>query len=437
MVNNDSLPTSIVLVGGLPIQSLSMRRVVFMLTLILAGELIFGLPYHTTRFFRPTFLQVFELSNTQLGDMFAVYGITAMLAYFPGGVIADHYSPRSLMTLSLFATAAGGLYMATFPGHTQLALLYGFWGISTILLFWSAMISATREWGGKRSQGKAFGVLDGGRGLVAAAFAVLAVAVLSLYMPADMSQISESQRLQGFRTVILLYSAATALAGCLIWLVLPKSMEADESVVHPLAGMLTVMRRPIVWAQAMVIVCAYCGFKGSDNYSLYAVQVLGMDEVAAAKFTAYASYLRPVGAVVAGIVADRFSTSKIITITFIILVFSYSILAVASPSASWTYIIFANLLISYFGVFALRGIYFALLEESKTPKYLTGSTVGFISLVGYTPDIFFAPIGGRLLDSASVLVGHQRYFMFLAALAMLGVLAIAWLIWLKRRQSIA
>ncbi len=406
-----------------------------MMSLVLAGELIFGLPFHTTRFFRPTFLEVFGLSNTQLGDMFAVYGVTAMLAYFPGGVVADHYSPRTLMTFSLFATAAGGLYMATFPEQTQLALLYGFWGVSTILLFWSAMISATRVWGGKQSQGKAFGILDGGRGLVAAAFAVFAVAVLSLYMPADMSLISESQRQEGFRAVILLYSAATAFAGCLIWLVLPKSMNVEESVVRPLAGMLAVMRRPIVWAQALVIVCAYCGFKGSDNYSLYAVQVLGMDEVAAAKFTAYASYLRPVGAVFAGVVADRYSASRIITITFLILVLSYAILAIAIPSAAWTSIIFANLLISYFAVFALRGIYFALLEESKTPKYLTGSTVGFISLVGYTPDVFFAPIGGRILDSASVLIGHQRYFMFLASLALLGVLAIAWLMWLSGKKE--
>ena len=57
--------------------------------------------------------------------------------------------------------------------------------------------------------------------------------------------------------------------------------------------MVSVMRRPIVWAQAGIIICAYCGFKGLDNYSLYAVQVLGMNEVEAAKFTAYASYLRP------------------------------------------------------------------------------------------------------------------------------------------------
>lgn len=58
-----------------------MHRIVFMLALILAGELIFGLPFHTTRYFRPTFLQVFGLSNTQLGDIFAVCGITAMLAW--------------------------------------------------------------------------------------------------------------------------------------------------------------------------------------------------------------------------------------------------------------------------------------------------------------------------------------------------------------------
>jgi nitrate/nitrite transporter NarK len=412
-----------------------MRRIIFMLALVLAGELIFGLPFHTTRFFRPTFLQVFGFSNTQLGDVFAVYGITAMLAYFPGGVIADHYSPRSLMTFSLFATAAGGLYMATFPGASQLTALYGFWGVSTVLLFWSAMITATREWGGDRSQGKAFGILDGGRGLVAAAFAVFAVAVLGLYIPADVSLLSDTERRQGFRAVILLYSGATAVAGCLIWLVLPKSLGSANSHVKPLAGMLAVLRRPIVWAQAFVIVCAYCGFKGSDNYSLYAVQVLGMDEVSAAKLTAYASYLRPVAAVCAGILADRFSTSRIISITFIVLVVSYAILAIAGPSASWSNIIFANLFISFFAVFALRGVYFALLEESKTPKHLTGSTVGFISLVGYTPDIFFAPIGGRILDSASVLVGHQRYFMFLTGLAVAGLLAVTWLVWLNRRES--
>ena len=46
------------------------------LIIILAGELIFALPFHLARFFRPTFLQAFELTNTQLGDIFAAVSYT-------------------------------------------------------------------------------------------------------------------------------------------------------------------------------------------------------------------------------------------------------------------------------------------------------------------------------------------------------------------------
>ena len=56
-----------------------MRRIVLIIVLIMAGEMVFGLPFHTARFFRPTLLDVFGFTNTQLGDLFAVYGITAML----------------------------------------------------------------------------------------------------------------------------------------------------------------------------------------------------------------------------------------------------------------------------------------------------------------------------------------------------------------------
>ena len=87
------------------------------LIIILAGELIFALPFHLARFFRPTFLQAFELTNTQLGDIFAVYGVVAMLSYFPGGLIADRYAPNRLMSYSLLATAAGGLYLLSGPTH--------------------------------------------------------------------------------------------------------------------------------------------------------------------------------------------------------------------------------------------------------------------------------------------------------------------------------
>ncbi|MCH8249816.1 MAG: MFS transporter, partial [Proteobacteria bacterium] len=117
-----------------------MRRILLMLSLVVAGEFVFGLPFLVPRFFRPTMLEVFGFTNTQLGDMFAVYGITAMLAYFPGGTLADHFSARALMVLALFLTALGGIYMATIPSAAQMALLYGYWGITTIFFLWGALI---------------------------------------------------------------------------------------------------------------------------------------------------------------------------------------------------------------------------------------------------------------------------------------------------------
>ncbi|MGY8794343.1 MAG: MFS transporter, partial [Woeseiales bacterium] len=122
-----------------------MNRYLRLTALIIAGEMIYSLPFHTQRYFRPTMLEVFELSNTQNGDMFAVFGITAAFSYFFGGPFADRYSARSLMVVSLVLTAIGGLYMATIPSIGNMSVLYGYWGITTSLLFWAALIKATRD----------------------------------------------------------------------------------------------------------------------------------------------------------------------------------------------------------------------------------------------------------------------------------------------------
>ncbi|MGR8920609.1 MAG: MFS transporter, partial [Gammaproteobacteria bacterium] len=77
--------------------------------------------------------------------------------------------------------------------------------------------------------------------------------------------------------------------------------------------------------------------------------------------------------------------------------------------------------ISFVAVFALRGVYFALLEHSRVPAVRTGTAVGLVSMIGYTPDIFFAPIAGRLLDATPGLGGHQHYFVLLATIALGGL----------------
>ncbi len=403
-----------------------------MLTLVIAGEIIFGLPFHTARFFRPTLLESFGFTNTQLGDVFAVYGVTAMLAYFPGGALADRYSARALLTLSLVATGLGGFYMATFPGAAGMAMLYAYWGITTILLFWAALIRATREWGGATAQGRAFGILDGGRGAVAAIFATLGVAVLAWKMPDSVELVSNEQRRGAFRAVILVYSFAAIGTAAMTWLLIPARTPAGDSSRGLFHAAGSVVTRPLVWAQAAVIVCAYCAFKGLDNYSLYAVQVLGMNEVDGAQLSAFGSYIRPVAAIAAGVLADRWTASKIIGLSFAVLIVSYSLLSIAVPKGNGLAVIYANIVVSFFAVFALRAVYFALLEENRTPAHLTGAVAGMVSFVGYTPEIFFAPITGRILDATPGIGGHQNYFLFLAGVAVVGMIVVAWLLRLQR-----
>ncbi len=414
-----------------------MSRVVLIVTLVIAGEMVFGLPFHTARFFRPTMLDVFGFTNTQLGDLFAVYGVTAMLSYFPGGALADRFSARGLLTTSLVATAAGGFYMATIPGPLQMAVLYGYWGITTIFLFWGALIRATRDWGGSSAQGLAFGTLEAGRGFVAASVAAVCVAIFAALLPDGAVTAGDDERRAGFRVVIQAYSLVTLAAGVLTWLLIPAPTARQGPGPGALEGMALVLGRPIVWAQAAVIVCAYCAYKGLDNYSLYAVQVLGMNEIEAARFSTWGAYLRPIAALGAGLVADRYSATRSIGVLFAALLVCYAPLSLLVADAAGLTLIYVNLFASFFAVFALRGVYFALLEENKTPGRVTGAAVGFVSLIGYTPEIFFAPIAGRILDASPGIEGHQDYFAFLAAIAVAGILVVVWMLLLKRRGGAA
>ncbi len=398
--------------------------------------MIFSLPFHTQRFFRPTMLEAFNLTNKQLGDMFAAYGLTAMVSYLIGGPFADRYSARSLIAGSLVLTAIGGLYMLTFPGVWQMTALYGYWGVTTIFFFWAALIKATRDWGGSTSQGTAFGILDGGRGLAAAVFGALAVGILALYLPTDSTLVTDIARKAGLRSIILYYSAITLVAAGIVWVLIPNSENTVGVRQNPLANVPAVIRRPLIWVQAAIIICAYCGYKGLDYYALYAVQVLGTNEIDAAKLATYGAYVRPVACVVAGLVADRFDSARSIVVLFIMLVASYGMLAVATPDTVTLGTIYANLFVTFFAVFALRGIYYALLEETQTPKHLTGTSVAAIAFVGYTPEAFFAPIAGRILDANPGIQGHLNFFAFLAAISVAGILMTALLIWLKRRQRV-
>ena len=408
------------------------NRWLILFCLVFAGEIIFSLPFHITRFFRYTFLEVFGFSNAELGDIFAVYGILAMLAYFPGGAIADHFSARKLMSLSLLATAIGGLLMAQVPGFWAMAILFGYWGLTSILLFWAALIKATREWGGEAKQGTAFGILDGGRGLIAAITATIAVWLLSLLLPTDLETLMPAEREYALQSVIYFYSFMTFLAAIMVWFIIPHSDTNTVARVPAWQGIADVIRMPVVWLQAIIIICAYSAYKALDNYGLYAQVAFNLNELEAAEFVTNGAYLRPIAAIIAGFIVDRFVASRVIAVFFVVLAASYSLLGFAPVSGFAVHYLYANIIVTFVTVFGIRGVYFALIEETKINRNVTGTAVGLISLIGFTPEVYFASIAGRLLDAAPGIAGHQHVFLMLAGFSVIGILATVLLARIKR-----
>jgi len=66
---------------------------------------------------------------------------------------------------------------------------------------------------------------------------------------------------------------------------------------------------------------------------------------------------------------------------------------------------------------------------------LTGTAVGLISLIGYTPDIFAGPAMGFLLENSPGEVGHQHVFWMLALFSFIGGIAALYYYQLYRKQK--
>ena len=392
-----------------------------------AGECVFTLPFLLARIFRPTFLEVFQLDNLQLGTLYSTYGIIALVSYLLGGTLADKHEPRKLMGAALCLTALGGLVLAQFPNFNQLQWLYGYWGFSTTFLFWSAMIKATRNWGGTSNQGKAFGFLEGGRGAVAASIGALGVFIFAHLIPEDVISTLFTQKREAFKTVILYTSAMIMLVGVLVFFFLENTKQVDKEANFILDNsfqtILKVSRFPAVGLLIVIVLCAYCGYKVTDILSLYAAEIMLFNEVDAAKVGFYQMYLRPLICVIIGFAADKSSSSKWLVRGFGLLLCGALLFASGQLIAPLSGFFIFSLIITATATYGLRTLYFASIQEGHIPYAFTDPAVGIISVVGYTPDIFMGPVMGVLLDNYPGLLGHQLVFLLLAIFAFIGILA--------------
>ncbi|YCO56715.1 MFS transporter [Psychroserpens sp. MEBiC05023] len=396
--------------------------------LILAAEAVFILPFVLQRLFKTTFLESFDINQFELGSCFSVYGTIALFSYLFGGPLADKFRPHLLMSSALLLTALGGFYLATYPSLINLHLLYGFWGFTTIFLFWAAMIKATRIWGGKNKQGIAFGFLDGGRGLVAAVFGSIGVYIFSLFITKDIELTSIAERREAFKQVIIYTSFAVIAIALIVYFFLrfdnSEDIESKQAKSLTFDNFKQVTKYKAVWLLMIIILCAYYAYKMTDIFSQYAEEVMLYNKIEAAKIGTYLLYIRPIIGIAIGLLADRTKASLWIVIGFLLMTITSLIFASGIISDNSVLLFILSIGTMALGVYSARVLYFATLEEAKIPLAITGTAVGFISIIGYTPDIFAGLLYGYFLDAYKGLeMGHQIAFAIMAGFAFVGCIA--------------
>ena len=409
-----------------------MKKILPLTFLIIAGELIFALPFHVIRFFRPSLLEDYHYSNMELGIAFSVYGITAFLSYLPGGYIADKISPKYLLFSSLLLTSLGGIFYMTNPSIYSLYFVFGYWGITTILFFWAALIKATRSIAGN-NQGISFGALEAGRGLVASLCASIAVFLYSNNSLLEFIRNIISKQLSPLSIVIFFYSCVTFLSSMIILFFFKEEVKQTKATkIKYNIDEIYKNKKPILCI-SIIVFSAYTCYKAIDYYSLFFYEILEFSKEKSAYVMAIFSYTRPIAALLAGLIADKITSRSCTKFLFFFMLVAYASLSIFNLDIQLIAIVYVNLIISMVGVFALRGIFYSLLKDSYIPSSITGAAVGIISFIGYLPDIFVGPLFGFLLDLQDIKVSFKIFFVFLFIISTVGLITA---IYLKKTKNI-
>ncbi len=398
----------------------NVKRGLTLLVLCIAGSVIYELPY-ISYYYYDLMLEAFNINNTQMGFLMSLFGFVSMFAYFPGGWLADKVSTRLLITFSLLVTGGLGFVFATYPPYGVLLVLYAAWGFLTAGTFWASMLKSTRLLGDSSEQGRLFGILESGRGLIPI---IYGMAILALFTAAGASVLA-------LKTVILCFSTLCVGGGILSWFaikddpqaeVVTKTEEPKQQVTA--ADVVTVLKMPQVWLCALVIFCAYNVYIGFSYTTPYLTEMFGFS----AETAAFVGILRTygfgvIGGLGAGILADKVgSNSKVIfVVNCILLVSLAAFFSIKAEPANVVPVLVAMIFMG-FGIFMLRGIYFALMDEIKIPIAYCGTAIGVASFVGYMPEAFLYTLYGNWLDTYPGVKGYQLCFGYLVAITVVAVL---------------
>ncbi|MEG0686673.1 MAG: MFS transporter [Erysipelotrichales bacterium] len=379
--------------------------------------------------FWDTFVEVYNLSDAQMANLQTAYGIFALVAYVPGGWLADRVSVKKLLLFSLFASALTGVYLLTIPGYYGVLACHAFLGVTSILTFWPAFIKAIRSLASDSEQGKAFGLMEGTRGVFNILEATLALGVFAYFVG--------NSNTDAIQKVIIYYIIALVIVGIVIALTVKDvdhtemSENNEETVVLSKKERREIivkeLKRPSIWLISGIVFCSYMMNILFYNFTPYAQNVLKLSAVVAGMTTVLAQWVRPIAAVSSGILGDKIKITSTVKIGFILMIIGTGGVLVMPTSISLAVFMVAIGII-YIGMYSLQANHFALMEEGEIHREATGTAVGIISTIGYLPEVIGSQIALWILthyginNGGSLAGSYNLLFTFMLITFVVGLI---------------
>jgi sugar phosphate permease len=356
-----------------------------------------------------------NLSPVAMGAVISAFFVGYAVMQIPGGLLADRFGPRALLTFSIgwwsIMTACTGFV----PGLSALVAVRVLFGICEGP-FPPAISKALSNWLPVRELGRASGLQYSATALGATLAPLFVTSLVVLW---------------GWRVVFYLLIVPGGLVAILVWrLVRNSPVDSPKMTVAELREYedVTVARTPILenlrqslktpavlWCAASLFLSNMVAWGLMNWLPTYLLQARGYSVDKMGMFAAITNFAGAIGYVLGGYLCDKYFRGRLPILMMLGLAISagFTYLAAVAPSGQ---LAVASLVLVFLTLNAALTTV-AVLPFSIVPKYAIGSAFGIVNTAGQLSGVLSPIIVGYILELTNNNFKIVLYFMIALTVA--------------------
>ena len=399
-------------------KKLSMELIMQIIAFAIAGSVIYELPYIKYVYY-DKLVEAFQITNAQAGLLLSVYAIGCLVLYIPGGIVADKFSAKKMLVLSLFGTGILGIVLAFSMNYTTALIVFFLLAFTTSFVFWTALNKGLCLLGGEEDSGLTFGWYH-------ALSAVISFCTALIFWKLYASV--EDAHTAMFRTIAM--SVSVIIAGIFVMLTYKEknSSNIEDEEKFKLSDVGKAIKNPYLWWASIIMFVIYTVYSNVSYFTPYLSSQIGIDVSDSAFLGVVRGYLLYFLSPLGGYIADKIlkSTLKFYGYGFAVLaVLFFVTMRIPAGQDSMTLAVTITMLASAFSMM-MYGIMWSILNEIKIPVTYAATAIGLASMLIYLPDLFVPALFGNWLDNLGEQAGYFRMFLFMGVCCVIaGVLSFA------------